>query len=366
MNAEVSAGSGSSAAADDWSLDFSVTMNRGAGIELFEETDPYAEIAEHAAISYANGQTGVARSTLENAIHGNGEPGAVRLWHMLFDLLRVTGDQSAFELLGMDFARVCELSPPSWSVEPAEKENPPMMAPLDMGGGVIALQGVLLSDNPALDEMRRILAKKAPCRLDFRRLAGVDADAASMLSGILGEARKKDLAWGLSYARSFSDRLALRIASGQVQEASLWQLQLELLLFLGDENTFEERAVDYAVKFELSPPSWEPPKKPPMIPESEDAGSGSDIAADEVSMRLEGDLLQGNLGAVQALLKSGEETRLDFSGVRRLDFVSAGMLATLLKEAGGKAVIVHPNYLVAELLRVMGVDQVARLEIAKH
>jgi len=43
----------------------------------------------------------------------------------------------------------------------------------------------------------------------------------------------------------------------------VWQLLLELYLELGLQNEFEETAVDFAVTYEVSPPSWEtPPPKP--------------------------------------------------------------------------------------------------------
>ena len=38
-----------------------------------------------------------------------------------------------------------------------------------------------------------------------------------------------------------------------------WLLSLELLQWANAHAAFEDRAVEYAVTFELSPPSWEPP-----------------------------------------------------------------------------------------------------------
>jgi anti-anti-sigma regulatory factor len=59
---------------------------------------------------------------------------------------------------------------------------------------------------------------------------------------------------------------------------------------------------------------------------------------------------------------------LDFSGVRRLDFFSAGQLVTklaALKEIGREVTIRSPNHLVAELMAVFGVNKFASIIVPK-
>lgn len=346
----------------DWDLDFSLAStqpNGGYGIEVHEETDPFAEIGEHAAILYANGQDDAARSTLESAIHENGEPSAVKLWAMLFDLLRLKGERATFDALGLEFARVCELSPPSWDVEVAviKKTN-------HVSRGQVALQGVMAGDDAVFDDLMQALTAGTSRTLELGRLAGLDTEASAKLAKLLNQARKRNLAWGLEGADGLVSRLANRTVMGQAQDEPLWLLLLELYQYLGWEAQFEEKAVDYAVTFEVSPPSWEALKTPPA-PKQELALE--DETEDEGIAVLEGEIRQGNLKEVAAHLKQGEECRLDFTRVTRLDFVSAGALLNLLKTAGASAVVIyHPNRLVAELMRVMGIDQVARVELSKH
>jgi ABC-type transporter Mla MlaB component len=351
-------------AADDknWDADFSIAStqpNGTYGIELYEETDPFAEIAEHAAILYANGQDAAARSTLEAAVRGNGAPEAVRLWAMLFDLLRLEGDRAAFDALGLEFARLCELSPPSWT----------QLAPSGGGAaapvgedGAIVLHGVLAADDPVLDELARALADRQAHKLDFSRLASLDNAAAARLADILGTARRRKLGWRLVGAEGLATRLAQRTVAGRAQDEALWLLLLELYLYLGWEARFEEKAVDYAVTFEVSPPSWEwivPEPVPERLLEDPDPA--------HLEGEIAGEILQGDLEAIAPHLKPGEECRLDFSRVTRLDFVSAGALVNLIKSSGaGPVTIYHPNRLVAELMHVMGIDQVARIELARY
>jgi ABC-type transporter Mla MlaB component len=349
----------------------SVTRPNGDyGIEVFEESDPYMEIAEHAAILFANGQYDTTRSTLESVVKGNNDPGAVKLWAMLFDLLRVRGEQAAFESLSLEFARICELSPPAWSLE-MEAEGGDDAS--QQAAGIAVLQGAVSGDAAVFDGLLQALSKGESRSLDMRRLIGLDSEASAKLAKILQQARRRDLAWGLLAAEALATRLAERTVAGHAQDEAQWLLVLELFQFLGWEEQFEDKAVDYAVTFEVSPPAWEPPKTMPAIQEEE--GEAAPAVADDVltldptlfTTVLEGEILQGKLDDVERLLVPGMECRLDFSRVQRIDFVSAGALASLLKTSkAGPVTIVHANRLVAELLRVMGVDQIARVEVARH
>lgn len=68
------------------------------------------------------------------------------------------------------------------------------------------------------------------------------------------------------------------------------------------------------------------------------------------------------------MLNASAEPVLDFSGVRRLDFYSAGQLVNRIApcQAAGKTVVIrHPNRLVAELMAVVGLDRLARIILPK-
>ncbi|GHT95226.1 hypothetical protein AGMMS49545_17820 [Betaproteobacteria bacterium] len=342
--------------------------NGDYGIEVFEESDPYTEIAEHAAILFANGQYDTARSTLESIIKGNNEAGAIKLWTMLFDLLRLRGEQKAFDVLSLEFAHTCELSPPSWGQEEDAGNDRS-----EQKAGVAVLQGAVSDDAPVFDPLLQALAKGESRTLDMHRLIGLDSDATAKLARILQQARRRDLAWGLLASETLAKKLAERTVAGQVSDESQWLLVLELFQFLGWEEQFEDKAVDYAVTFELSPPAWDPPKTQPNIqeaPTEEETPVDDDVLTLDPALLttvLQGEILQGKLDDIETLLEPGKECRLDFSRVTRVDFVSAGALANLLKITKAKPVsIVHVNLLVAELLRVMGVDQLANVEVAKH
>ncbi|MDR3323731.1 MAG: STAS domain-containing protein [Zoogloeaceae bacterium] len=337
------------------------------GMEIQEETDTFAEMSEHVAISYANAGAASVRGMLESLVKGNNDPSALKLWAMLFDLLRIQGERKAFDALGMEFAKVCELSPPSWDLG---VEHKPEADSGETGvASSVALQGTIVGDNPLFGNLLQAMSKGEARTLDFGRLVGLDGEAAAKLAKILNQVRRRGLAWELAGAAGLATRLANRAVTGQRQNESLWLLLLELYQFLGQEAEFEEQALNYAITFEVSPPAWEVFKTHTAAKKAVSAVAPTKSTEKklEVAARLEGEILQHDFSAIQPHLLPGKECRLDFSGVTRLDFVSAGALVELIRGSGCKAVIIyHPNRLVAELMHITGVDQVASIEISKH
>jgi anti-anti-sigma regulatory factor len=137
---------------------------------------------------------------------------------------------------------------------------------------------------------------------------------------------------------------------------------LEMLQRHGTQEQFEERAVDYAVTFELSPPSWE--ARPAGMAPAVVAANRSGDDAYFLSGELKGCRFEDLLPVIEA----SEQPVLDFSGVRRLDFVSAGQLVNRLapfRAAGREIIIRSPNHLVAELMAVVGLNKMARIVVPK-
>jgi hypothetical protein len=70
------------------------------------EVDPIDAEAEEAAMLYANGQDGAVRLLLENATRAYRSGPGERLWLMLFDLFRLTGQKGRFRGFGTRVRRV--------------------------------------------------------------------------------------------------------------------------------------------------------------------------------------------------------------------------------------------------------------------
>jgi anti-anti-sigma regulatory factor len=142
----------------------------------------------------------------------------------------------------------------------------------------------------------------------------------------------------------------------------MWLLLLELHQQAFCQDAFEEAAVNYAITFEVSPPSWI------ALPERNDEAP----AASQPPRKAEGFILQGQLlgaGAadfapLEAALAGRDEFDIDARKLVRIDDASARALLELLTRlsAGGKTLrIVGLSTMVAAFLETLGFTQVVEL-----
>lgn len=341
---------------DDFDRDF--TDSSVMGIDVDHDVDPLQACVEQVVVLYANGQDGAARSLLETFVRSYRGTEGKRFWLLLFDLLQIGGDRAAFEKLGVDYAEACETSPPTW----CQTSSVVKQASGGVGPRKVFLQGVLTTEGALpVTELARMIGQKEEVLVDCSKLIGCDDEIAAQLADCLTRARKMRLAVTLLGADAFTDRLNDRLVAGDAGHEAAWRLLLELLQRHGTQEKFEERAVDYAITFELSPPSWEPPA--PGAKASAAAAPSNDDAH-----YLSGDLKGCRFEDLGQVIEACEQPILDFSGVSRLDFVSAGQLVNRLapyKAAGRDIIIRSPNHLVAELMAVVGLNKQARIVVPK-
>lgn len=332
------------------------TLSNAMGIEVEHDVDPVKVDIEQAAVLFANGQDVPARTVLETAARTHTGADAERLWRMLLDLLQVLGDRAAFEKIGMEFAELSEKSPPTWRIEAA-----PVKAAASQSS--VALQGVIAgSDSPGIAKLREAVDKKLPIQVNLGKLVSLDDMAAGVLFDLFRKARKLGLTITLEGAEGLIGRLEGRLSVGQKEYEKGWLLLLELYQLLGSQERFEEKAVDYAVSFEVSPPSWESVKAGTVRAVKET------LAPIDENYVISGECKNCRFDDLQAFLELHDHPVLDCSGLKRLDFMSAGMLRNILephKQKGKEIVIRHPHHLVAELLAIVGVNNVARIIVTK-
>lgn len=357
---------GAPAKAEPEALDFTDSQfddgmfgaNGDMAIEVNEDMDPVQADIEQASVLFANNQDSAARAVLEMSARSHTGANAERLWRMLLDLMQVLGDRPAFEKLGMEFAQACETSPPTWRL--TEKT----VVAAGKGEATVVLQGVLSgADSPELAKLKTALASKKPVRIDMGKLASCDDDAAKTLSDLLRLARKQGIELILDGADGVVGRLETRLVVGQPESAGSWLLLLELYQNTDKPDQFEEKAVDYAVTFEVSPPSWEVVKKPAGASKAAVVAKPQDEA-----LFLKGELKNYRFDELPSYLDGSVQPILDFSQVKRMDFFSAGLLRNSLEpylRQGKEVIIRNPHHLVAELLGIVGVNNVARIIVPK-
>ncbi|HNJ76239.1 MAG TPA: STAS domain-containing protein [Azospira sp.] len=351
--------------------DFSDLSESPEGFHVEMDVDPVEADVEQAAVLYANGQDAATGAVLENAVHVHHFGPGERLWLMLFDFYRLTNQHAPFDALGIEYARAFEKSPPVWRGAEAPKAAPKPTA----FSGTVIFKGSLTGENDAafaaLDEA---IEKNPKLRVELNRVKEIDDLGAERMLGVLEMVRKKKREVELVGRDAVASLIETKIAVGTRENAGCWLLLLEFYQIMGKETEFEDMAINYAVTFEMSPPSWDPKRvakaEPKPLPAAAvDGADEEEDAASSAAFVLRGDLKSERFGGLPAVAEKEDPVVIDFSAVTRIDFVSAGTLVNLLtpaKRAGKRVIIKHPNHLVAELLGVVGLKAVAEVVFAKN
>jgi len=343
---------------DDYSEDLEgfVTVSTIMGIDVRDGVDPMQADIEHVVVMFANGQDALVRSLLEAHIQSYPCPKGRPFWLMLFDFLHIAGDRAAYERLSVEYAKICEMSPPPW------RESMSTTVCAVSGVRQLNLKGVLTVDiaRPVLAELARLQTAASPVLIDCGQLLGCDDEVAGLLATALRTARQAEQVVNLVAVDHLQQRLDDRLVTGEAAHEASWLLLLELLQRHGSQAHFEERAVDYAITFEVSPPSWEPRQDAAPLEIS--------LPVAETVHYLRGELKNEHFDSLLSVLELQDAPIIDCSELARLDFFSAGQMVNRLspyRAAGKEVVIRNPNHLVAGLMAVVGVNKQASVILPK-
>ena len=350
---------------DDSSLDFSgfELSEFNTTFHVEEEVDPVDAEAEEAAVLFANGQDLAACAVMEQAVQVHHSAAGERLWMMLFDFYKLNGRAAEFEKLENEFVRVFEKSPPEWrnrAMAPAKAK--------EAVAGSLLFKGDLIGENQAaFAPVRQALEKNSKLRLDMSRVTRIDAEGCHLLMALLQQVRKTRKEIELLGRDALGALVQERVEPGRAEDSECWLLLLELCQLQGQQEAFDEVAINYAVTFEVSPPSWEPNRvaaPEPVIPASVAVPNDPTLE----SYRLWGDIKGLRFVDLPAYAELHDPFIVDCSDLIRIDFVSAGVLLNVLiaVRGGGKHIVFrHPNHLVAELFRIVGLAALATIVFAK-
>ena len=334
-------------------------------IEVAQANPGLCAVLENAALLFANAQDAEARTILEEGIASDADAKLSPLaWLALFDLMQRAGDRAAFDQAAMQFVLQFERSAPSWDDSAKARAGETSAA----AGGYIAVTGKLSSRSASqLEGLKRALEKCVPrARIDLSSVTGFDDDGAQLLAAELARARNQRMELSVERPEKLRAGLEEAVAKGRDGGEGAWLLSLEMMQWAHEQAAFDERAVQFAVAFELSPPSWEPPPgaRRPSAP-----AAAAPLASSRVAQTSEGDtiLFEGVLtGATPPSLAKLTDfaTReavvpVDMSGVERIDFICAGALANAIGriEGQGKSVqIAGATPIVRALLLLIGIS----------
>ena len=342
-----------------------------ARIEVQETAHRIPAAIEQSAVLFSAEQPDAACAPLEGAIRAEDlGPHARRAWGMLFELYQLLGRQAEFEQLAIEFAARFETSPPAWTVA-EEAASPGKVSP---GGTPTVALAALRGDKvqEAVGQLFRHAEKNTVVRLGLTKVSDFDEDGCALLNEALRQLKRTGKQCTLVGADKAAALLVPVAVAGVRDYEQAWLLLLELYQQLGDQEAFDEAAVNYAITFELSPPSWEATRAAPVV-KDEGEPAGMNAAADEApaACRLEGDIVSGMDDAFSAIdERAGTEQALavDVGRVRRMDFVAAANLMNLvtrLAAAGKQVRFIGASHLLAALWEVIGLDRVAGIELRK-
>lgn len=314
-------------------------------IEVAQSNPGLCSVLENAALLYASGQSLPARALLEEGVDTDPETKMSPLaWLSLFDILQRANDRAAFDRLALQYVVQFERSPPPWE---DAGTNRPMPAEPKVASGYVAITGKLTAaSTPQIEALRKAMAKSpALVRLDLAQVAGFDDAGARLLADVLAEARRKRAAIALAKPEKMRAALDILVRRGRAAGEGAWLLSLEFLQCEQKQEAFDDRAIEYAVAFEQSPPSWDPPPAPPAEPVAGDHADAAPKAhatlphANVDAVEWSG-VLQGAATHQMAQLAEFAHSRavipIDMSRVERVDFVCAGALLNAITRVEGQ------------------------------
>ena len=330
--------------------------NNQQGIEVAEANPGLCAVVENAALLYANGQAAQARQVLADGVANDADArGSPLAWLALFDVLQRANERAAFDQLALQYVVAFERSAPAW-----EERSPQSPATTKRAtGGYFAPQGKLSAANgPQIEHMVASAHKQPQVRLDLGALTGADDAGARLLANALALLRKRQYALVLQHPEKIQRALEGAVKQGKDASEGYWALLLELLQWQNDRAVFEDRAVDFAVAFEVSPPSWEPP------PSADKASSPEPVASAEADEALAfSGAMTGSSDPQLAKLAEFKEGRsvvpIDLAAVERIDFVCAGALLNAINRTEGQRKTVQiagASPIIRALLLLIGIS----------
>ncbi len=332
-----------------------------ASFEVAHANPGLCAVLENAALRFANGHAADARRQLEEGIETDNDTKlSVLAWLALFDLLQRQHDRVAFDRLALQYVRQFERSAPAW-----EEDDTPSASPRVVGGSIAVTGKVTAASATQIEGLRRAVSRQMHgARLDLMSVIDLDDTGARLLANALAEARRAGLGLQLLRSSKLDTVLAAALNRGRTAGEGAWLLALEFLQWANDRSAFEDRAIEFAMAFELSPPSWEPPVAP--VPAKAAAPADLDPAPAE---GLESEMLKWSgvmtgslappLGRLADSMHANSVVAVDMSEVERIDFVCAGALLNAINriESQHKSVqIVGASPIIRALLLLIGVS----------
>lgn len=323
-------------------------------------------VLEEAAIYFANGNPSKSIEVLVARLNESSGQVDKNEWYMIFDAYQATGQQSRFEKLALFFSSLFDTSPPSWEAfNQGDKKNRDAMgrSALNIDGSISDLQDEKIKDFLSASK------ESKTCRIDFSRIKLLENDeqleeSLIRLLKMMYEIKKNrimgQIMGDMNFISLLKDNIAYFKENNDFSDKNkcYWLILCELYQWHGKEDEFEDLALDYAMSFEESPPSYLERHVMKTTIETDDEYLDDDgfISADSIIDRQN---IEKLISHIDEQLKLTEKVTVNFKYVNRLDFYAAGELAKYLGNLGidnTRIIIRFPLELIITLFDITGVS----------
>ena len=362
---------------------------------------------EEAAIRFANGDDAGAETVLLTALQAEApNPGLADGWAAaLFDLYRATGQRDRFDSVAIDYAQRFGRSSPAWFSTP---ELLGKMTDDPVAGQISAVEQAnekgwvspALLDWPAFQSLLASCSNtQLPVFLDWSQLKTLTPEVANALAGLFAQWCTKPVRLHFGGANALEKTLKAQTPSGDKRVAAFWwQLRLDTLRILRQQDDFELAALEFCVTYEVSPPPWKDARcdfvheripsvslqkngfsrlvvsrpapaadfaQASTIPMSIDVIPGCEV---ELSGEVLGDAIEA-MDKLQVGLRGASRLVISCDRLIRVDFSAAGSILNwvTVREADGCQVQFRDvPRLVAAFFNVIGINEHALVVLRAH
>jgi len=214
--------------------------------------------AQEAAVLYAGNHANAAIALLKGEIKDAAGRNNKQAWLMLFDLYQVAQNRPEFEALSMLFSVRFEQSSPAWNDSAdasGDPRRPQSRERKDLFVLKPAADGALAAE---IEKFAQFAAAQGTVRLDVSRVGAISPEEATLLATALGNLRRKQVPMWFNNLEALETILRAAFNERATEDQRpFWLLLFELFVLQGKDTEFEELGMEYAVAFEISPPSWE-------------------------------------------------------------------------------------------------------------
>jgi hypothetical protein len=382
---------------DDLDLDFTDMMDIE---EADSDTTPSA-IAEP-VVEYGSDQTAAERGLCDSALlYAAGEFKAAEeilvrqlgapdldsaaseeLFFALFDVYRCAGQHERFEALAVDFATRFGRSPAEWFVL---ADNEPKTPDPQLEVAYWKCPAVL-NVSAMADLLKRVSETDTVCAINWLAVQQIDMQVQQALARQISQwcQRPVALQWlGIGSLMAALD--TCKETCFLAESEPWWSIQLDLLCMSHAMQAFEDLALEYCVRFEVSPPSWKTVScnlgmasttrtigqvvaKPPH--EAPDAGANPEahFCLYELNGNITGDIPQALL-KLREMSHSANLVTVSCKRLGRIDLQASQALLNWAQERHEQELETHFKLLprlVWVYFYMLGMDQWASLSTGSH